>query len=97
MRLLTVGSFLGSLAKKKKQKTNRRARGLKLFEKLKKVHCNPTKPNQELNIGRSWSDDAPSGKEAVVTSAHRLHFLSMFPVFPSLSLPSLQLWRAFGK
>lgn len=45
MRLLTVGSFLGSLTKKKtKQKTNRRARGLKLFEKLKKVHCYQTKP-----------------------------------------------------
>lgn len=95
MWLLTVGSFLGSLTKKKKQKTNRRARGLKPFEKIRR--CTATKPNQELNIGRSWSDDAPSGKEAVVTSAHRLHFLSMFPVFPSLSLPSLQLWRAFGK
>lgn len=44
MWLLTVGSFLGSLTKKKtKQKTNRRARGLKLFEKLKKVHCYQTK------------------------------------------------------
>lgn len=45
MWLLTVGSFLGSLTKKKKkEKTNRRARGLKLFEKLKKVHCYQTKP-----------------------------------------------------
>ncbi len=36
-------------------------------------------------------------RKHVVTSPCRLHFLSMFPQFLSLSLPFLRPWSAFGK